>query len=325
MILRKAVTALRLLSSVCAIMLPLAPRAQLPVIGHLSAAPLPEVAAAFRQGLNETGYFEGRNVVIEELGAQGHDDQLPDLAAELVQRQVVLIFATGDDAPALAAKTATATIPIVFLSAGDPVRVGLVASLSRPGGNVTGVTSAFDVLGAYQLDLLRQLVPKASVIGVLVNPNYAEADARVRELQEAARTMRRQIQVARAGTESEVDAAFATFADQGVHALLVVNDPFFWSHREHIAALAASHAIAAMYCNRDYVAAGGLISYGPSLKYMSRQAGVYAGLILKGAKPSDLPVDRPRKFEVVINAKTAKDLGLAIPQSLLTSANEVIQ
>lgn len=325
MMLRSVVIALRVALGVCSIMLPLAPRAQLPVIGYLSAAPIPDVAVAFRKGLNETGYFEGKDVVIEERGAQGHDERLPDLAAELVHDKVALIFATGDDAPALAAKTATATIPIVFLSAGDPVRAGLVASLGRPGGNVTGVTSAFDAQGAYQLDLLRQLVPKASVIGVLVNPNYAGADARVRELQEAARTMRRPIQVARASTESEVDAAFATFADQGVHALLVVNDPFFWSHREHIAALAARHAIPAMYCDRDYVAAGGLISYGPSLKYMSRQAGVYAGLILKGAKPSDLPVDRPRKFEVVVNAKTAKDLGLAIPQSLLTSANETIQ
>lgn len=325
MMLRGVVIALRVALSVGLIMLPLSPRAQLPVIGYLSGAALPDVAVAFRQGLNETGYFEDKNVVIEERGAQGHDERLPDLAAELARRQVALIFATGDDAPALAAKTATATIPIVFLSAGDPVRVGLVASLSRPGGNVTGVTSAFDAQGAYHLDLLRQLVPKASVIGVLVNPNYAEADGQVRELQEGARAMRRQIQVARAGTESDLDAAFATLADQGVHALLVANDPFFWGQREHIAALAASHAIPAMYCNRDYVAAGGLISYGPSLKYMSRQAGIYAGLILKGAKPSDLPVDRPRKFELVINAKTAKDLGLAIPQSLLTSANEVIQ
>lgn len=323
--LRGVVIALRVALSVGLIMLPLSPRAQLPVIGYLSGAALPDVAVAFRQGLNETGYFEDKNVVIEERGAQGHDERLPDLAAELARRQVALIFATGDDAPALAAKTATATIPIVFLSAGDPVRVGLVASLSRPGGNVTGVTSAFDAQGAYQLDLLRQLVPKASVIGVLVNPNYAEADGQVRELQEGARAMRRQIQVARAGTESDLDAAFATLADQGVHALLVANDPFFWGQREHIAALAASHAIPAMYCDRDYVAAGGLISYGPSLKYMSRQAGIYAGLILKGAKPSDLPVDRPRKFELVINAKTAKDLGLTIPQSLLTSANEVIQ
>ena len=174
--LRSAVIALRLALGGCSIMLPLAPSAQLPVIGYLSAAPLPDIAVAFRQGLNETGYLEDKNVVIEELGAQGHDERLPDLAAELVRRRVALIFATGDDAPALAAKTATATIPIVFLSAGDPVRVGLVASLSRPGGNVTGVTSAFDVLGAYQLDLLRRLVPKASVIGVLVNPNSAEAD-----------------------------------------------------------------------------------------------------------------------------------------------------
>lgn len=242
-----------------------------------------------------------------------------------MHRQVAVIFATGGDAPALAAKAVTAKIPIVFLSVGDPVRAGLVASLNRPGGNITGVASTFDALGPYRLEFLHQLFPKALVIGVLVNPNYPEADNQVRELQAAAGAIRRQIQVARVGTESDIDTAIATFAEQGINALLVVNDPFFLSRREHIAALATRNAIPAMYSEREYVAAGGLISYGPSLRYASRQAGIYAGLILKGAKPSDLPVDRPRKFELVINAKTAKALGLTIPQSLLMQANEVIQ
>ncbi len=297
----------------------------LPAIGYLIAAGLPNVSAGFRQGLSEAGYGEGQTVVIEKRSAEGRYERLPALAAELVSRRVAVIVAAGGNAPALAAKAATGKIPIVFLTGGDPVRAGLVASLNQPGGNLTGVTTVFSALVPKRVELLYQLVPKAAAIRALVNPNYPEADLQVQELREAAGAIRKQIQIVKAGTQSEIDAAFATLARQGTDAILVANDPFFDSRRDQIAALAARHAIPAIYSGREYVAAGGLISYGPNLTEAARQAGVYTGRILKGAKPADLPVLQPTKFELVINLKAAKALGLTIPQSVLLRADEVIQ
>jgi putative ABC transport system substrate-binding protein len=296
-----------------------------PVIGYLSTAVHPNVAAAFRRGLNETGYVEGQNVVIQERSAEGHYEWLPRLAAELVGGQVAVIVAAGGNTPALAAKAATVKIPVVFLTGGDPVRAGLVTSLNRPGGNITGVTTVYSALVPKRLELLHQLVPKAAAIGALVNPNYPEADLQLRELQEAAATIKQQIRVVRADTQRDIDAAFASFAQQGTDALLVANDPFFESRGNQIAALAARHAIPVIYSGRLFVEAGGLMSYGASLTDAARQAGVYAGRILKGAKPADLPVLQPTKFELVINLKTAKALGLTIPPSLLLRADQVIE
>jgi putative ABC transport system substrate-binding protein len=307
---------------------PLIARAQqpaLPAIGYLSSAGLPNVATAYREGLSETGYVEGRNVVIEGRSAEGRYERLPALAAELVSRRVAVIVAVGGSAPALAAKAATATIPIVFLTGGDPVRAGLVASLNRPDGNITGVTTVFSSLVPKRLELLHQLVPEAAKIGALVNPNYPEADLQVQELQEAAAAIKQQIRILKASTQRDIDAALTTLAQQRTDALLVANDPFFETHGDQIAALAARHAIPTIYSGRAYVVAGGMMSYGPSLADAARQIGIYTGRILKGAKPADLPVLQPTKFELVINLKTAKALGLTIPQSLLLRADEVIQ
>jgi putative ABC transport system substrate-binding protein len=304
----------------------LAQQPALPVIGYLTVAERPRSGnSPFREGLREAGYVDGQNVVIEVRAAEGHYERLPALAAELVSRQVAVIVASGGGASALAAKTATTKIPIVFLSGGDPVRAGLVASLSQPGGNITGVTTVFSALVPKRLGLLHELVPKAVALGALVNPNYQEADLQVRELKEAAAAIGLQIQVVKAGTQEEIGGAFATFARQRIDALLVANDPFFDSRRDQFAALTARYAIPAIYSGREYVAAGGLMSYGPSLAALSRQVGVYTGRILKGAKPADLPVLQPTKFELVINLKAAKTLGLTIPQSLLLRADEVIQ
>jgi len=304
----------------------LAQQPALPVIGYLTAAERPRRAnSPFREGLREAGYVEGQNVVIEVRSAEGHYERLAALAAELVSRQVAVIVASGGGASALAAKAATTKIPIVFLSGGDPVRAGLVASLSQPGGNITGVTTVFSALVPKRLGLLHELVPKAVAFGALVNPNYQEADLQVRELKEAAAAIGLQIQVLSAGTQGEIDGALATFARQRIDALLVANDPFFDSHRDQFAALTARYAIPAIYSGREYVAVGGLMSYGPSLADASRQVGVYTGRILKGTKPADLPVLQPTKFELVINTTTAKALGIAIPQSLLLRADEVIK
>jgi putative ABC transport system substrate-binding protein len=301
----------------------------IPVVGFLSSTlpgPYMPFVAAFRQGLNEAGYVEGKNVAIEFRWADGHYDRLPALASDLVRRQVAVLVAVGGNAPALAAKAATATIPIVFLSGGvDPVKAGLVASLNRPGGNVTGVNTIFTELVPKRLELLHQLIPKATAIGALVNPNYPDVDLQRRELQEAARAIRQQIHVVNAGAERELDVAFATLVQQRTDALLVANDPFFVSRRDQIAALAARHSIPAIYSGREYVAAGGLMSYGPSLAYVFRRGGIYAGRVLKGAKPADLPVEQPTQFELIINLKTAKALGLTIPQSVLLRADQVIQ
>lgn len=310
---------------------PISSHAQQPsmrVVGYLSslttAASVP-VAAAFLQGLNESGFTEGSNVAIEYRYADGHYDLLPALASSLVARKVDVIFANGGSAPALAAKALTSAIPIVFETGGDPVKAGLVESLNRPGGNLTGVSWSASALSAKRLDLLHQLVPSASVIGLVVNPNYPEASLQVRDLKSAASVLGLQISVANADTENALGAAIASLAGQGVGGLLVANDPFFSSQRSQIVALAARHALPASYSTREDVTAGGLISYGTSLPEQFRQAGDYAGRILKGASPADLPVTLPTNFNLAINLKTAKALGLTVPATLLATADDVIE
>jgi putative tryptophan/tyrosine transport system substrate-binding protein len=308
---------------------PLAARAQqkaMPVIGFLSAtapgASAPQLAA-FRQGLSETGYVEGQNVAIEYRWAEGRYDRLPALAANLVDRKVDLIAALGGTPSALAAKNATSTIPIVF-SVGDPVERGLVASFTRPDGNLTGVSS-LDELTAKRVELLSDLVPQASVIALLVNSSNPTAERQTIDVQEAARTRGLQLHVLKAATESEIDAAFATLVQLRAGALVVPSDAFLNSRRDQLLALASRHAVPAISDWREFAVAGGLISYGASLTSLYRQVGIYAGKILKGAKPADLPVEQPTRFELVINLKTAKALGLTVPQSLLARADEVIE
>jgi putative tryptophan/tyrosine transport system substrate-binding protein len=308
---------------------PIAARAQqMPVIGYLqSAAPgyFAQFVAAVRQGLRETGYIEGQNVAIEYRSAEGHYERLPALVAELIDHRVDVIFAAGGTDPAKAAKAATNRIPIVFISAADPVSTGLVASLSRPGGNVTGVSLLASALDAKKLGLLRDLAPKVSAVGELVNPNYPSAKSQSDEFLEAAGRLGVRPVVLSVSTEGEVDAAFASLARQGIGALLVATDPFLVSRREQLAALAARYHLPAIYPQREIVAAGGLISYGPHFADGYRQAGVYVGRVLKGEKPADLPVLQPTRFELVINLKTAKALGLEVPDRLLAIADEVIE
>jgi putative ABC transport system substrate-binding protein len=305
-----------------------AQRSATPVVGFLcsaSSAPYAPFVAAFRQGLNEASYIEGKNVAIEFRWAEGHYDRLPVLASDLVRRQVAVLVAAGGNGPVLAAKAATAKIPIVFATGGDPVKAGIVASLNRPGANVTGVNEIFTALVPKQLEVLHQLVPQAARISALVNPNYPDVDLQRRELREAGAVIKRQINVVRAGTEHEIDAAFVTLVQQKADALLVANDPFFLGRRDQLIALATRHAIPAIYFEREYTVAGGLISYGPSLRDVFQKTGIYAGRILNGAKPADLPVEQPTTFELVINLKTAKALGLTIPPSLLQRADQVIE
>ena len=296
----------------------------MPVIGVLGAtSPGPVAAdmAAFRQGLSETGYVEGQNVAIEYRWAEGHSDRLPALAADLVGRKVDVIAARGTP-PAQAAKTATSTIPIVFAS-GDPVGLGLVASLARPGGNLTGVSSLD--LSPKRIEMLSELVPQAKVIALLVNPNNPIAESVIRSAQEAARTKGVQLQILKASTESEIDTAFATLAQTHAGALVVSSDGLFNSRLDQLVALASRHDVPAIYEWREFAEAGGLISYGPSRVGIFRQVGIYAGKILKGAKPADLPVQQPTKFELVVNLNTAKALGLTVPPSILARADEVIE
>jgi putative tryptophan/tyrosine transport system substrate-binding protein len=298
----------------------------MPVIGYLSssaAGPTAPWIAAFHQGLGETGYVEGQNLTIEYRWAEGHYERLPALAADLVGRGVDVI-ATSGTPPAQAAKTATSTIPIVF-SVGDPVGLGLIASLSRPGGNLTGVSNLAVELNPKRLELVSELVPQARVIALLVNQNNPNTGRNIEDMQSAARLKVLQLPILKAGTESEIDAAFATVFRLHAGALVVATDPFLNSRRDQLVALASRHAVPAIYYWREFPAAGGLISYGPSNTAAYRQVGIYAGRILKGAKPADLPVEQPTRFELVVNLNAAKALGLTVPPSILSRADEVIE
>jgi putative ABC transport system substrate-binding protein len=309
---------------------PRALRAQqkaMPVIGYLNSRSPGESApavAAFHQGLSETGYVEGQNLAIEYRWAEESYDRLPALAADLVGRKVDVIATSGGPTSALAAKSATLTIPIVFIS-GDPVGEGLVASLARPGGNLTGVSALTIELMPKLLELLSELVPQAGVIALLVNPNNPATERMIREVQEAARTKGVQLPILNAGAEGDFEAAFASLAQLRAGALVVSPDAIFISRREQLVALALRHAVPAIYSFRNFAASGGLVSYGPSPTALSRQLGIYVGKILKGAKPADLPVQQPTTFELVINLKTANALGLTVPRTILSLADEVIE
>ena len=310
---------------------PLAVEAQqkaMPVIGVLGTGSPSDSSGpfmgAFRQGLSEAGYVEGQNLAIEYRWAEGHYDRLPALAADLVGRKVDLIMASSPPS-ALAAKSATSTIPIVFRSGADPVGDGLVASLARPGGNLTGVSFIADELTAKRLELLSELVPRVGVIALLMNPNNATAERVIRDVQEAARTIGLQLHVLKASSESEIDTAFASLVQLHAGALVVGADPFLSGRREQLVALASRHAVPAIYAWREFADSGGLISYGASLTAAYRLVGTYAGKVLKGAKPADLPVQQPTTFELVINRKAAKALGLEVPPALVARADEVIE
>jgi putative ABC transport system substrate-binding protein len=315
-----------------AVVWPLAARAQqavMPVIGFLGGTS-PDTFAdrvrAFRQGLKDTGYVEGENVAIEYRWAEGQFDRLPVLAADLARRQVAVIVATGGITSAFAARAATTIIPIVFGSGEDPVRLGLVASLARPGGNLTGINFVSTELAAKRLELLRELVPGAARVAVLVNPaNATGTETTLRDVEPAARAMGLQIQVLNASTSREIDAAFATFARERPDAIFVGQEVFFVSRRVQLANMAARHAVPMTSGSRDIVEVGGLMSYGSNIADGHRQIGVYAGRILKGAKPADLPVVQSTKFELVINHQTARMLGLTVPDKLLVAADEVIE
>jgi putative ABC transport system substrate-binding protein len=311
---------------------PIVARAQqpaMPVIGFLSSVPFETRRdhrfIAFHRGLNEAGYVEGQNVAIEFRSADNQLDRLPDLAADLVTRRVSVIVAIGGDISARAAKAATTTIPVVFVTGFDPVATGFVASLNRPGGNLTGVSFLVVLTVAKRLELLRELVPTATTIGMLVNPNNPNTKSVTGDAQTAAKTLGKKLVVVKAATEHDFDTAFSNLVQEKVDSLLVETDPFLLDRREQIVALAARHTLAAIYPFREFATAGGLMSYGTSLSSAYRQAGVYAGKILKGEKPADLPVIQATKFELVINLKTAKALGLTVPPTLLVTADEVIE
>jgi putative tryptophan/tyrosine transport system substrate-binding protein len=309
---------------------PLAARAQqppMPVVGFLSSgspAPLRQQVAAFREGLKEAGYVEGQNVTVEYGFAEGQLDRFPVLVSDLVRRQVSVLVVTSNTG-ALVAKHATSTIPIVFSVGDDPVASGLVPSLNRPGGNLTGVYQFSTGLEAKRLGLLHEMVPKATTIAVLVNPNFSGAKTQLHDVQEAAPRLGVQLVVVRANVESDFDAAFATLVQQRAGALLVCASPFFNGRRQQLVVLAARHAVPAIYEWRDFAEAGGLMSYGTILADAYRQAGVYAGRVLKGAKPADLPVVQATRFEFVINLSTAKALGIEVPPTLSARADEVIE
>jgi putative ABC transport system substrate-binding protein len=314
----------------CAAAWPLAARAQQPVptIGYLSGLSQmdrPNLRDAFRRGLGETGYFEARNVAIEYRFAENQPDRLLSLAADLVDRKVTVIAATGGGNSVLAAKAASATIPIVFTYGGDPVEQGFVASVNRPGGNVTGVTFFGTMLAPKGLGLLHELIPKAANFALLANPANVESRRTEREALEAARALGVQLLVLKASTPRQINAAFATFRQQQASALLVGGDPFFSSRSQQIVALTTRDAIPDMYSNREFTAEGGLMSYGNDGADLYRRAGHYVGRILKGEKPADLPVDQATKFEFVINLTTAKALGIEVPPTLLARADEVIE
>jgi ABC-type uncharacterized transport system substrate-binding protein len=308
---------------------PFAVRAQqpaMPVIGFLRSTSLADatrLVTAFRQGLKEAGFVEGQNVAVEYRSAEDHPDRLPALVAELISRQVAVIV--GNQSSALAAKAATTTVPIVFATGADPVQVGLVASLNRPGGNVTGVNFFTTVLGPKRLELLRQLVPKATRFGMLVNPNNPDTEAERRDVQASAQAIGQQLIVLDVSSDRDIETAFANFVQRGAGALHVGTGAFLFSNRERVVALAARYAVPASYGDREAVAAGGLMSYGPSIVDAYRQVGLYVGRILKGAKAADLPVIQSTKFEFVINLKTAKALGLTISPDVLSIADEVIE
>jgi putative ABC transport system substrate-binding protein len=308
---------------------PLAARAQqvaIPVVGFLSGRSPAEAATAitaFHQGLGEIGYIEGKNVTFEYRWAEGRYDRLPALAAELVDHQVTVIAATAG--AELAAKAATATIPIVFTAGGDPVALGLVRSFNNPGGNVTGIAFTVNESASKRLGLLRQLVPKATAIAMLINPNFPSTAAEARDVQANARSLGLQIRLLNARTSSEIGAAFATFTQERPDALFVAGDPFLLGQRDQLVLLAARHAVPTIYPQREYVDAGGLMSYGADIRGAYRLAGTYVGRILKGEKPADLPVQQPTKLEMILNLKTAKALGLTIPPTILVLADEVIE
>jgi putative ABC transport system substrate-binding protein len=307
---------------------PLAARAQQPamrVIGFIrntSAAGSASLLAALRSGLNEAGFIEGQNIAIEYRWAEGQSDRLPGLAADLVGRQCAVIIG-GGLAATLAAKAATSTIPIVFVTGNDPIQQGLVDSISRPTGNVTGVF--FYSLVSKQLELLREVLPKAVVIGMLINPTSLDAEPQIRDAQAAARALGQQLHILHAKSERDFDTAFATVAQKRAGALVIRGNALFFGHRNRLVELAARYAMPVVSDVREYVAAGGLMTYGASIANAYRQTGIYAGRIVKGAKPADLPVEQPTKFELVINLKTAKALGLTIPESFLLRADEVIE
>ena len=309
---------------------PLTARAQqpaMPVIGFLGIRSPDDTVtlAAFRRGLNEGGFVEGQNVMVEYRWAIGQYDRLPAQVAELVQKPVAVLVSAGGEPAALAAKAATSTIPIVFTIGDDPVKLGLVASYNRPGGNLTGINIFTTTLEAKRLGLLHELVPQAAAIGVLLNANFPAAERQLRDVQGAARAIGLQIHALRANIDREIEVAFETVASQRIAALAVAASPFFTTRRDKVVALAARHAVPTMYTAREYAVDGGLMSYGIDVPDVYRQIGLYAARILKGEKPADLPVMQPTKFELVINLKTAKALGLQIPDKLLALADEVIE
>ena len=308
---------------------PLMARAQqpaMPVVGFLRSTSLADsthLVTAFRQGLKEAGFVEGQNITVEYHYADNQIDRLPALVADLLRRPVAVFI--GNLAPALAAKAATTTVPIVFATGSDPIRDGLVASINRPGGNVTGVSFFSSVLGAKRLELLRQFVPKATTIAMLVNPNIPNTEAERSDVQAAAQALGQQLLILDVSSDRDLETAFATFVQRGAGALLVGTGAFLNSHREHVVALAARHALPASYIWREAALAGGLMSYGTSIPDAYRQVGIYAGRVLKGEKPGDLPVMQSTKFELMLNLKTAKTLGLEVSDRMLVAADEVIE